>query len=321
MRTFLTLFFAGLCVASIVWFVIGIISPQKAIKWGKKEPRNRKAVVKYGVVALIVSFLLTLIAAPPLTPEQKLAMEQKRQEREQKELNDKESAIQKIEEDSKTSGITESTADVTDKKTKQQKAEEKALQEQYDQQAKYEEWLKWKDATEHPYMKILTDSTHPKVHDNLKDVEKFYKKNDVEEYVVISKGVMNTSKKSPDWLFWYNSMYDRKAKIDRITDITCAFSRIHGGMTLGEALPIILTYLPTGEVNNHRRTAYRASKSGNELPFYLFQFSDQLYLSVKIDDGCVSSFTIGGEPYTGKGYNDSYGYESMEYDLKPFVKE
>ena len=92
-------------------------------------------------------------------------------------------------------------------------------------------------------------------------------------------------------------------------------------MTLEEALPIILTYLPTGEVNNHRRTAYRASKSGNELPFYLFQFSDQLYLSVKIDDGCVSSFTIGGEPYTGKGYNDSHGYESMEYDLKPFVKE
>ena len=74
MRTFLTLFFAGLCVASIVWFVIGMISPQKAIKWGKKEPRNRKAVVKYGVVALILSFLLTLIAAPPLTPEQKLEM-------------------------------------------------------------------------------------------------------------------------------------------------------------------------------------------------------------------------------------------------------
>ena len=304
MRNFLMLLFTGLCLVSMIWFIIGMISPQKAIKWGNKETKSRKKIAKYSISTLIISFVLVLVAAPPLTPEQKLIMEQKRQEDQLKEASEKEA---------KTKTSESSTPNMD---AKQQESEEKGLRENQEQQNKHEEWA----SVKHPFMQFLTDHKHPRIYDRLEDVEKYYKKNNLEEYVVISKGTSN-NKKNDDWLFWYSSRYDRKAKIDRIEEMTCAFSRINGGMTLEEALPIILTYLPTGEVNNHRRTAYRASKSGNELPFYLFQFSGQLYLSVKIDDGCVSSFTIGGEPYTGKGYNDSHGYESMEYDLKPFVKE
>lgn len=57
-----------------------------------------------------------------------------------------------------------------------------------------------------------------------------------------------------------------------------------------EALPIILTYLPDGEVSKHSRTVYREDKNGAELPFYYFQFSGQLYLTVWIDNGCVPKF-------------------------------
>lgn len=167
---------------------------------------------------------------------------------------------------------------------------------------------------EHPHMKVLTADNHPKFGDTEKSTKKFYDKADLEDRVVYSEGTQS-NKKNDDWLFWY------AFRKDAVCEVSCALSRINGGMTLEEAMPIMLSYLPDGEVKNHKRSFYKEDKSDSSKGIYCFQFTGQLYLTAYVEDGCVSKFIVGSsEPNTGRGKNDTHTYKEIKYDLTPFVK-
>ena len=307
----LTTVFFFISVASVVWLLVGLVSPQRAIRWGDESQKTRKRVMAYGIGAAVVSMVLAGIVAPPLTPEQKAIIEQKKAEKQQKE----EAAKLEKQQAKEREEAQKAESEKKDTEEPQKSAENKELQDKYDKQAQYEEWLKWKEANEYPYMKYLTADDHPKYNDSEKSVKKFYDKAGLDDYIVYTEGTQS-NKKNDDWLFWY--AFSRQDSVD---EIICAFSRINGGMSLEEALPIILTYLPNGEVNNHRRSFYKEDKQNSSKGFYCFQFSGQMYLSVFVEDGCVSKFIIGhSAPNTGRGINDSHIYKDISYDLAPFVK-
>ena len=63
----MTAIFILLFLACIIGLILGLIKPTMVLKWGDLEKRNRKSVLKYYGIGLIVTFILIAAFAPKTT--------------------------------------------------------------------------------------------------------------------------------------------------------------------------------------------------------------------------------------------------------------
>lgn len=79
MLTVFMFLFLLLSISAIVALVVGLIKPEKVIRWG--ATRTRPRVLLITVPTILVSFIFaSYFASKSITPEEKLAMDKKREE-------------------------------------------------------------------------------------------------------------------------------------------------------------------------------------------------------------------------------------------------
>ncbi len=133
--------FLLLSITSIVALVVGLIKPTKVLRWG--ATRTRLRVLLITIPTILVSFIFaSYFASKSITPEEKLAMDKKREE--QKVANDQE---------------------------KQKKAEEKKIQLEKEKQAKEENERKQKEKAEKRAQQEIEDKAKKEAEEQQKQAK------------------------------------------------------------------------------------------------------------------------------------------------------
>lgn len=110
--------FLLLSISAIVALVVGLIKPERVIRWG--ATRTRRRVLLITVPTILVSFIFaSYFASKSITPEEKLAMDKKREEQQ-----------------------------IAKEQEKKKKAEEKKIQQENEKKEKEENERKQKEAKE-----------------------------------------------------------------------------------------------------------------------------------------------------------------------------
>lgn len=110
--------FLLLSISAIVALVVGLIKPERVIRWG--ATRTRPRVLLITVPTILVSFIFaSYFASKSITPEEKLAMDKKREEQQ-----------------------------IAKEQEKKKKAEEKKIQQENEKKEKEENERKQREAKE-----------------------------------------------------------------------------------------------------------------------------------------------------------------------------
>ncbi|EJP99484.1 hypothetical protein ACQVPJ_21545 [Bacillus mycoides] len=118
MLTVFMFLFLLLSISAIVALVVGLIKPERVIRWG--ATRTRRRVLLITVPTILVSFIFaSYFASKSITPEEKLAMDKKREEQQ-----------------------------IAKEQEKKKKAEEKKIQQENEKKEKEENERKQKEAKE-----------------------------------------------------------------------------------------------------------------------------------------------------------------------------
>ncbi|WP_242245931.1 hypothetical protein [Bacillus cereus group sp. BfR-BA-01523] len=118
MLTVFMFLFLLLSISAIVALVVGLIKPERVIRWG--ATRTRRRVLLITVPTILVSFIFaSYFASESITPEEKLAMDKKREEQQ-----------------------------IAKEQEKKKKAEEKKIQQENEKKEKEENERKQKEAKE-----------------------------------------------------------------------------------------------------------------------------------------------------------------------------
>lgn len=124
--------FLLLSISAIVALVVGLIKPEKVIRWG--ATRTRRRVLLITVPTILVSFIFaSYFASKSITPEEKLAMDKKREEQQlaKEQEKKKKTEEQKIQQEKEKKEKEEN-------ERKQKEAKEKKVQEEAEAKAKKE---------------------------------------------------------------------------------------------------------------------------------------------------------------------------------------
>ncbi|MGE6590133.1 hypothetical protein ACQKFU_11030 [Bacillus mycoides] len=156
MLTVFMFLFLLLSISAIVALVVGLIKPEKVIRWG--ATRTRPRVLLITVPTILVSFIFaSYFASKSITPEEKLAMDKKREEQQiakeqEKKKKAEEKKIQQENEKKEKEEKAQEEAEVKVKKEaeeQQRQAElEKKKQEQQEKKAQEEAEAKVKKEAE-----------------------------------------------------------------------------------------------------------------------------------------------------------------------------
>ncbi|WJE74573.1 hypothetical protein QRE62_19225 [Bacillus mycoides] len=118
MLTVFMFLFLLLSISAIVALVVGLIKPERVIRWG--ATRTRPRVLLITVPTILVSFIFaSYFASKSITPEEKLAMDKKREEQQ-----------------------------IAKEQEKKKKAEEKKIQQENEKKEKEENERKQREAKE-----------------------------------------------------------------------------------------------------------------------------------------------------------------------------
>ncbi|MES5927385.1 hypothetical protein QCI77_15400 [Bacillus cereus group sp. MG9] len=154
MLTVFMFLFLLLSISAIVALVVGLIKPEKVIRWG--ATRTRPRVLLITVPTILVSFIFaSYFASKSITPEEKLAMDKKREEQllakeQEKKKKAEEKKIQQ-ENEKKEKKAQEEAEDKVKKEAEEQQKQaelEKKKQEQQEKKAQEEAEAKVKKEAE-----------------------------------------------------------------------------------------------------------------------------------------------------------------------------
>ncbi len=129
--------FLLLSISAIVALVVGLIKPERVIRWG--ATRTRRRVLLITVPTILVSFIFaSYFASKSITPEEKLAMDKKREEqqiaKEQEKKKKAEVKVKKEAEEQQKQAELEKKKQEQQEKKAQEEAEAKVKKETEEQQ-------------------------------------------------------------------------------------------------------------------------------------------------------------------------------------------
>ncbi|MGH0945480.1 hypothetical protein ACQVTS_31460 [Bacillus mycoides] len=151
MLTVFMFLFLLLSISAIVALVVGLIKPERVIRWG--ATRTRPRVLLITVPTILVSFIFaSYFASKSITPEEKLAMDKKREEQQ-----------------------------IAKEQEKKKKAEEKKIQQENEKKEKEENERKQKEAKEKKAQEEAEDKVKKEAEEQQKQAELEKKKQEQQE--------------------------------------------------------------------------------------------------------------------------------------------